>query len=225
MNMKKIIPICIAGILLCTTFGAAAFNTEEQQNDSGKGSPLVFVYGTFGNNSWYISEVHVSFQWNPSDVAEIWYRLNIGQEYVKYTGQFTVTGDGSHIIPWYWIDKNNTIHDELPIEFGIDTTQPSIELAKQKLSKTEYKFTATASDATSGILKVEFYLDEVLVKIVTAAPYEYTWTGDEKQDVQAFAYDYAGHMKESNILGTPCSFVPSLYLFIRLLMQRVFQFI
>jgi hypothetical protein len=221
MNMKKIIPICIAGILLCTTFGAAAFNTEEQQNDPIKGSPLVFIYGTFGNNSWYISNVEISYQYDPSDVAEIWYK--IGTSWTEYTGKFTISGDGLHYIPWYWVDKNGSRWNELPISFGIDTTQPSIELTKQQISKKEAKFTATASDAASGLLRVEFYLDEVLVKTVTAAPYEYTWTGEEKQDVQAIAFDKAGFLKESNILGTPCSFVPSLYLFIRLLIQRLFQ--
>lgn len=226
MNMKKIIPIFVVGILLCTVFGATAYTTKyEQQENLEKGSPFVFIYGAFGNNSWYVSEVRISFQWNPSEVVEIWYRLMIGQDYIKYTGEFTVSEDGVHIILWYWIDKNNTIHDELPIEFGIDKTPPVVELTKQKLSRTEVKFTAAASDPASGIEKVEFYCDGVLKTTDTTSPYEWIWTGTEKQEVQAFAYDIAGHQAESNILSTPLSFIPNHFMFIRLLLQQILQFI
>ena len=223
--MKKIIPFCIAGIFLCTAFGAAALNTEgkTQEPNGNKGAPLVFVYGTHGNNSWYISDVRISFQWDPSDVREIWYKIE--GTWINYTGEFTVSEDGMHNIPWYYIDKNNTIMDGLPIQFRIDQTLPIIEIAKRKLLKNQYKFTATASDAASGLEKVEFYCDNVIQKTVTAAPYEWTWTGTENQEVKAIAYDNAGNLKESNILSTPCSYIPNLYMFIRLLIQKFFHLV
>jgi len=47
--MKRIIPICIVGILLCTAFGAAASNTGE--NDQGKFSTHN-VLGEYGTATW-----------------------------------------------------------------------------------------------------------------------------------------------------------------------------
>jgi hypothetical protein len=220
--MKKSVVICIVGILVGTAYSASSFTTQDKpSNDLGKGSPLVVILGTVGNNSWYISDVRISFQYNPSDVAEIWYRLKIGEDWKKYTGEFTVTGDGTHMILWYWIDKNNTIHDELAIEFGIDQIPPSVELTKQKLSRTQVKFTATTSDLASGVDKVEFYCDDILQITDTASPYEWTWTGTENQEVKAIAYDKAGHLQESNTLPTPVVYIPPAFMFLRLLLQRL----
>ena len=220
--MKKFVPIVIIGILLCTAFGVAAFKAEDKTHDGqSKGSPpLVFVFGVHGNNSWYISDVNISFQYDPSDVKEIWYK--IGTTYVKYSEKFTVSTDGIHNIPWYWIDKNGSRWDGLPIVFKIDKTPPINELSKQKLSKTEVKFTAAASDSASEIEKVEFYCDDVLKSTDTVGPsYEWTWTGTENQQVYAIAYNYAGYSKESNTLPTPLSYVPHLFMLLRLLMQRL----
>jgi hypothetical protein len=224
MNMKKIIPFCIAGIFLCTVFSAAALSTEEKtHDDQNKGDPLVFVFGTPGNNNWYISQVNISFQYDPSDVAEIWYKIE--GTWIEYTGKFVISDDGIHNIPWYWIDKNGSRWNGFPIVFKIDRTPPSVEIAKQKLSKTQVKFTATATDAASGMEKVEFYCDNEIKATLTASPYEWTWTGTENQEVKAIAYDMAGNLKESNILSTPCSYIPNLYMFIRLLIQKFFQLV
>jgi len=111
----------------------------------------------------------------------------------------------------------------LPIEFKIDQTPPSITIAKQKLLKNQVKFTATTSDTASGLEKVEFYCDDEIQKTLTAEPYEWTWTGTENQQVKAIAYDNAGHLKESNILSTPYAYIPNLFMFIRLLLQKFFQ--
>jgi hypothetical protein len=220
--MKKSVAICVVGILVGTAYGASAFTTQDKPyNDLGKGSPLVLILGSVGNNSWYISDVRISFQYDPSDVVEIWFRLKIGEDWKKYTGEFTVTSEGSHIIPWYWIDKNNTIHDEIPIEFGIDQISPSVELTKQKLSRTEVKFTATTNDVASGVDKVEFYCDDILQTTDTASPYEWIWTGTENQQVKAIAYDKAGHLQESNTLPTPVTYMPHAFMFLRLLLQRL----
>jgi hypothetical protein len=54
--MKKIIPICIAGILLCTAFGAAALPTDTQQiipkNDTGKNDYTHTVFVEVGTATW-----------------------------------------------------------------------------------------------------------------------------------------------------------------------------
>ncbi len=225
MMMKRITPICIAGILLATAFGAAALSTQKNtQDDPNKDAPLVFVLGTLGNNDWYISEVRVSYQYNPSDVAEIWYRLK--GTWIKYTAEFTVSDDGSYIIPWYWINKNGSKTNGFPIEFKIDQTKPTIQLSRRKIGEEKVNFTATASDATSGIEKVEFFVDNRSQANDTTAPYSWIRNGGGVHEVKAIAYDKAGHYKESNIITTHVSYAytPPLFRLIRLLLQTLFHF-
>jgi len=107
-------------------------------------------------------------------------------------------------MPWFWIDKKGDIHNlTMPISFKIDQTPPNIELKKQKISKTKVKFIATSSDATSGVEKVEFYLDDEIQTTVTFQPYEWIWEGTENHKVKAISYNYAGLQKESNTPDTP----------------------
>jgi len=51
--------------------------------------------------------------------------------------------------------------------------------------------TATVSDETSGVARVEFYLDGELLGEVTEAPYE--WECSESGTAQAIVYDNAGN--------------------------------
>ena len=212
--IKKILVLLITVLFVGISTLAIAENIKTGKNasfentktnfqmTSNKGAPIPFFSGTMGNNNWYISEVRIMFQYNPSDVAEIYYKMG-GGNWIKYTGQFTISQDGSYYMPWYWVDKNGTRWNEPALEFKIDQTPPTITLNKQTMTNDRVKFTATANDATSGLEKVEFYLDDEIQTTITAPPYEWIWQGTTNHIVKAIAYDYAGHMKESNELGTP----------------------
>jgi hypothetical protein len=74
-------------------------------------------------------------------------------------------------------------------------TPPTIDLTWEAGdAKNEVVFTATCSDATSDMDKVEFFINDVLQFTGSSAPY--TWTmvhgAGTKYTVKAVAYDMAG---------------------------------
>ncbi|MCK5112707.1 MAG: hypothetical protein KAQ84_04120, partial [Thermoplasmatales archaeon] len=72
-------------------------------------------------------------------------------------------------------------------------------------------FTATCSDATSGMDYVEFYLNEGLMFTAPAAPFEYTivWSPTLKTaEFTAKAFDMAGHFATDMVTGIEAIPVP-----------------
>jgi len=120
--------------------------------------PIPFIEGIMGENDWYVSVVIVSFSYDPKIVDEINYYLN-GNWHQYNDNPFTVTDDDIYLLDWYWIDEDGKRHDEPPIFFKIDQTPPSITLTKQSGLNDKVTFTANVNDPTSGVERVEFYLD------------------------------------------------------------------
>jgi hypothetical protein len=60
---------------------------------------------------------------------------------------------------------------------------------------------ATVADATSGVARVEFYVDDIFVGNATAYPYTYTYEG-KGTAAQAIVYDKAGNSAISNLVQT-----------------------
>ena len=179
--------------------------TKQSNHEGSKGAPIPLIVGTMGNNKWYISIVHISFQIDPLTTKEVDYKIQ--DTWIKYDGPFTLTDDGQYSIQWYWVDKNGTRWPEIPLEVKIDKTAPTITIAKhKKLIGGSLNFTAAAADATSGLERVEFYLDNRSQTNVTAPPYYWIYPGGGVHDVKAIAYDVAGWQTESNILSTPYSY-------------------
>ena len=59
------------------------------------------------------------------------------------------------------------------------------------------EYFSDADDATSGVARVEFYVDDEFVGEVTEPPYYFLWTGISFDKGQAIAYDNAGNSMES----------------------------
>ena len=59
--------------------------------------------------------------------------------------------------------------------------------------KNKWLCEADVDDATSGIVLVEFYVDDALVGNATATPYEFLYEGKATNSSQAIAYDAAGN--------------------------------
>ena len=90
--------------------------------------------------------------------------------------------------------------------YFIDNTPPSLEI----LSPTEnayvrgiIKIDVSATDALSGISKVEFYIDGKLAQSDHEAPYEYildtTKLSDGMHTIKVVAYDLAGNSRSASI--------------------------
>jgi len=149
------------------------------------------VYGTMGENEWYISPVDIMLFASDelSGVAESWYKLD--GDWTEYTGSFTVTDDGEYTLGYYSVDNAGNEEAVNEISFKIDQTAPTINLTVENIGLIKWLLTATVSDETSGVAKVEFYLDGELLGEVTDAPYE--WECSERGTAHAIVYDNAGN--------------------------------
>jgi hypothetical protein len=139
-----------------------------------------------GLNGWYVSDLNVTLNAtdDSSGVKEIKYKINDGpvQTIPGESGSFKIRYDGEDIFIEYWaIDNAGNIETTKSFLIDMDQTVPEIELVYEA----EYDpvrgwifiFTATAVDLTSGIDRVEFYLDEQLQETVygTGPYYEWIW--------------------------------------------------
>jgi hypothetical protein len=167
--------------------------------------------GTMGQNNWYVSAVTVTLsaidppepryargdasKW-PTGVNHTYYKLDAA-DWVEYTTPFQVTADGEHTVQYYSVDKwiPPNVETTKSINFKIDRTAPTVSLEVTRISlilHNKWNFTATVSDPASGVVKVEFYVDDVYVGNATAAPWSYIYKGFG-QVAQAIAYDAAGN--------------------------------
>jgi len=168
--------------------------------------PIPFIEGIMGENNWYVSEVIITFNYDPERVQEIQYYLD-GDWHLYTEEGIHMEDDGVYNVPWFWVDELGEPHNGWPIDLTIDQTPPSITLTKKSGLNDKVTFTADVNDPTSGVERVEFYLDNELQETLTSGPYQWVWTGTTSHSVYAIAYDYAGHSKKSDTLNTPYNFV------------------
>jgi len=163
-----------------------------------------------GENNWYISFVTITLNAtdNWTGVAETVYRIN-GGSWKTYTAPVEIYDDFEHTFEYYSVDNVGNEEDiNEPVSFKIDQTPPTINLIKEKLGGIIFKkflFTAEVEDETSGVDKVEFYLDGELQQTNDTEPYEWEWTGSGNHTVYAIVYDLAGNKATSNEQYTPYS--------------------
>ena len=154
-----------------------------------------------GANGWYISDATVTI--DGDDGTENWqsgvdhfeYRIDGGAWQTGDT--FVINTNGMHTIDYKAVDGVG--NEETPNSFDVNMDQdgPTIDLtweAAGGLSK-DIIFTATCSDADSGMDYVEFYLNDVLQNTDDSDPYEWimTYAPGTKFTVKAIAYDLAGN--------------------------------
>jgi len=103
---------------------------------------------------------------------------------------------------------NDQNTDVFVIKGIMDTIPPTITLEKENLGLMRFKFTATVSDPepSSGIDRVEFYLDGLQRKIDTEEPYEWTYRGAGNHTVTATVYDNAGNSNSDSMSAPQSTF-------------------
>jgi hypothetical protein len=171
-------------------------------NQSLSNAPIPHMEGSMGDNDWYISDVVISFSYDPKLVKEVGY--NLDGTWREYINPFTVDDDGNYQILWYWIDEDDRRHNELPLVLKIDQSKPTINIAKEETSATTVKFTVTCNDDVSDVERIEFYLDDDLITTSNEIPatYIYTTDGSGVHDVYAIGYNFAGLSEVSDTLNT-----------------------
>jgi hypothetical protein len=164
-----------------------------------------------GENGWYVSDVIVTLNATDyaSGVKEIKYRVDGGSIQTIYgdTGTFTLNqyDEGHEVDIEYWA-IDNAGHEEKPHNFfiiNIDQTKPFIQLFYEIFEGNPTDswlicFTAVCYEATSGMERVEFFLNDELQETVYSPGPEYQWDyiyyGNMSIEIRADSYDWAGNM-------------------------------
>jgi hypothetical protein len=177
-----------------------------------------------GENGWYVSDVTVTLDaedgtqiWQ-SGVKEIKYRINGGtiQTITGSHGSFTITEDGDDIEVEYWaidnVDNEESPHNTFTID--MDQTAPIVDLTYEvtggnSMQGWDITWTATATDDTSGMDRVEFFLNNVLQETVTGPGPTFQWMITYYPLPQVYfkatGYDIAGNFA-SDVIENPKSY-------------------
>jgi hypothetical protein len=143
-----------------------------------------------GLNGWYINDVEVSVvATDPSIGCD---RDGSGIDYIAYeingvpgqvpgdSGTFPITTDGKDVHVEYWaVDMVGNAEARNEFYIDMDQTPPVIDLTYEWEGSSPpwmFHFIANATDATSGMERVEFYLNEGLEKIITGPGPEYIFS-------------------------------------------------
>jgi hypothetical protein len=143
-----------------------------------------------GLNGWYINDVEVTvIASDPQIGCE---RAGSGVDYIAYEidgvpgqvsgdmGTFPITTDGKDVLVEYWaVDMVGNAEARNEFYIDMDQTPPVIDLTYEWEGSSPpwmFHFIANATDATSGMERVEFYLNEGLEKIITGPGPEYIFS-------------------------------------------------
>jgi len=170
-----------------------------------------------GDNNWYISDVSITLTAtdpfppfirggspgkSPSGVNHTYYKIDAGA-WTEYTQPVVVSTDGQHQVWYYSVDKkDNTEAQKGPFAFKIDKTAPvwtNYSFTPMNFMKNKWLCSAVVEDATSGVVLVEFYVDDALVGNATAESWEFEFDGKPTTSSQGLAYDDAGNSALSPI--------------------------
>jgi hypothetical protein len=183
-----------------------------------------------GENGWYANDLEVTLQgYDPfsndvsSGVDFINYRVNDGttQTITGSSGSFLITqaDDKDDVKVEYWaVDNVGNVESSHTFYIDMDQTNPTVDLTYEVIEGNPFegwliRFTATCSDATSGMDRVEFFLNEELQETVYGAGPTYQWDyryfGDLSIDVRVDAYDMAGNMASDITESPPPSLIYS----------------
>jgi len=173
------------------------------KDNSGLSLITIQVVGEPVLNNWYSNDVSFDFAKKSEDIASIYYNTD-DNNWNEYIEPFIISDDGEHALKWYAVNyEGNTSDVDGPFFFNIDKTKPEISLTYEvtggnQYTGWEFTFTATATDAISGMDCVEFYLNNTLQETVVGPGPTYWWVfiyfpDQHINNIYAIAYDKAGN--------------------------------
>ncbi len=155
-----------------------------------------------GNNSWYVSDVEVTLNATDdmSGVNVTQFRVDGGSIHT-YTEPFNISTDGEHTLEYRSIDYAGNVEDWKSVEFKIDQTLPVLDLnyEGEYTINTDIICEVRCMDDTSGIDKVEFYLDESLICTDNEPPYKCIILRAEEKIITAVGLIFNPQFSEENI--------------------------
>ncbi len=177
------------------------------------------VTGTQGTNGWYASPATVTFSCADaaSGCAGTEYRLD-GGPWNAYGSPLDFDADGIHTVEYRSTDVAGNLETTRSVVLRIDTTPPEVEITSPSgplagllgidhvtLAGQDVVVAATATDATSGMARVELAVDGSVVDTDTdgsdgwSMTWDTTGTGPGLYELTAVAVDEAGNRGEDNI--------------------------
>jgi hypothetical protein len=158
----------------------------------------ITLNGKMGENNWYVSPVEIIIEgYCDPFYPHFYYQIDDGNwtEYTPPVDDVIVSADGEHIFTGYYTDPEGNPEIQVGFDFRIDQTPPiliGMTVTRLNLLGTKWLFNLTAGDVTSGMAKVDFYVNDVIVGTAYSVPYEFIYHGTGTV-VQAIAYDCAGN--------------------------------
>lgn len=196
-----IILIIVMSVTLPNSIGAFNHNlsngSQDPSNDYDnydKSDVEVMLVGQYGENNWFISCVEIFFIYNPEVVVKIWYKIDDG-DWIEFPtiSQISICEDGEHIVCWKYEDIEGNISDVECQDFKIDQTPPEIGDLLWNLNDLDLVFELRCGDDTSGVERVEFYVDEELRFIDYEGPFSWIPENPDIFWIKVFVYDNAGN--------------------------------
>jgi len=139
-----------------------------------------------GENGYYVSNVTVTLNAtdNESGVDRIEYRIDGGSWYTipGDNGTFLYGDDGNDVLIEYRaFDNAGNIEKTKSFTLDMDQTPPDVGIVYEITGGTwltgwEIAFMVTGDDATSGVERVEFYINDVLQETISGPGPLYEWT-------------------------------------------------
>jgi hypothetical protein len=174
-----------------------------------------------GENGWYVNDILVTICAEDPELAPgipgsgICGIVVNGQFYPEDCVTIIIgLDDGDDVKVEYWvIDCAGNVEDSHTFYIDMDQTDPTVDLTYEVISGNPIQgwvleFTATCSDATSGMDRVEFFLNGGLQSVVYGSGPTYQWSfiyhGGMYFNIIADAYDIAGN-RGSDIVEDPKS--------------------
>jgi hypothetical protein len=152
-----------------------------------------------GENGWYVSNVTAILNATDTDgVDATYYRINSG-DWNLYSSPFIISEEGDDVlIEYYSIDNLGNVEEIKSAYLDIDKTQPNmtveVEVKKGCWGKWIITITIKYTDHTSGIDRLEIFLNGGLQTVVPGSGPTYSWslTLYGSFTFKLIAYDIAG---------------------------------
>jgi hypothetical protein len=179
-----------------------------------------------GTNGWYTAAPEVTLRavddtgHTAAAGVETEYRVGASGEFTKYTGPFTVEGEGARTVQYRSIDTSGNVEAIKEVTLQVDSADPTVEHSFQKhgaftVDDGGAQLTLTAADATSGVDTVEYSTDGGATWTTYTGTVTFTKGGEFVRPnryvhtVQYRATDLAGNVSEPRtvtfqVIGAAC---------------------
>jgi len=188
-----------------------------------KTAPYTVIEPCENESVWYRTDTIVSLEGhdNTSGIYAVKYRIN-GGVFVQYNQEINITSEGVNRIDYFSKDVAGNVEKLKSMEIKIDKSAPSLDVRAPKKSYLyvmgreimplegfdnlavvigSMTVNADVHDSTSGVEKVEFYVDNALKQTVSKAPYTWIWNevAVGPYTLKVVAYDNAGNKASTEV--------------------------